>query len=176
MNESIVLHTAFSAVVAGKTRTDRKLSAVAQAQSMAALAVVASFGGKTGKAAGAALAVPAAVEVANQCANANYRGVADVMAAVTGKTYTVNRARFHALPAEVDDMLRDLSLTKNGGYREDKKTGARVPTAERLTLLSLKAWLVDVIRAQEEIRAQREAERKAEEAEKLAAPADEAQS
>lgn len=167
MSESITLHTAFAAVVAGKTKTDRKLSIVEQSHSMPALATIASFGGKTGKAAGAALARPAAIEVAQHCANSNYRAVADVMAAVTGKTYTISRARFHALPDEVDDMLRDLALTKNGGYRTDKKTGMRMPTAERLTLLTLKAWLVDVIRAQEEIRAQREAER-AEDAKRIA--------
>jgi hypothetical protein len=167
MSESITLNTAFCAVVNGKTKTDRKLSAVDQTRSMAALAVVASFGGKTGKAAGAALAMPAALEVANECANANYRSVADVMAAITGKTHTVNRARFHALPAEVDDMLSDLALTKNGGYRVDKKTQARVPTSERLTLLTLKAWLIDVIRAQEQIRADRDAAR-AEEAKRIA--------
>lgn len=147
--------------VEGKTATERKLSVFNNATESAQLALV-SAGGKVGKLAVNQAARTGLAHIISQCSHADYRGLAEYLAGMTGKPMVISsRASFQALPDLFEASIMAAKCKKSGGFVTDKKTGALKPNAELALAMNLKAICTEVIAHAEEIIAKRIAERQA---------------
>ena len=154
-----------AAIVApiGSKATDRRLSAVHLATSGVSLAIIAASGGKIGKEAAMRNVGAAVLGLHEQCARSNYRPLAEIIAATTGKVTTIDRFAFHALPGRFADEMADLESRGKAG------TEGKPSTAYKLAA-SLHKLCSDAVRESERIRAEEKARR---DAEKSALPAPE---
>ena len=148
-----------AAIVApvGTKITDRRMNAVSIATSGAALAAIAARGGKVGKAAAERNLGVALVDMAQHCANSNYRPLAEYLAAVTGKTTVIDRHVFHALPTMFKAELEDL---ESRGKSISAASGK--PSAAYVQAFTLHKLTSDLLEASERIRADRKAKADAE--------------
>lgn len=145
--------------VYGKTATDRKMSVLTNATAQASLALV-SAGGKVGKAAASRAATIGIAQVAHAASRGNYKPAAEYFAGRTGKPFVISsRSAFEALPDQFEAAIMQSKLAKNGGYVEDKKTGAMKPSATHKLALELKCAAVELVAMAAEYAAQRQAER-----------------
>ncbi len=127
---SNVAYGAASVTVAGKTATDKRLSVVEQA-TFAAKAYLSGAAGSVGKASRAGMANDGLRMIAAAACKANYKPLADAIAATLGESVIISkRATFEALPDVFRARIVDL---KDGGYKIDKK-GLSVRTAKRKAL------------------------------------------
>lgn len=141
LNNAVAEFGPAQVIVAGKTVTEKKLSAVGQA-SAPALAYLSNQKGKLGKFARDGLSVAGEAMIARAARAGNYKPLADAIAAITGASLTIrNRAEFECLAGRFEDALRDL---KNGGYVVCKKTGVDKPSAKRNTLMQVIALVTEV--------------------------------
>ena len=141
INAAVVEYGPAQVIVAGKTVSERKISAVGQA-SAPALAYLSNQKGKLGKYALEGLAQAGEAMIAKHARGGNYKPLADAIASITGASLTIrNRAEFETLIGRFEDQLRDL---KNGGYVTDKKTGLDKPSAKRNTLMQVIALIQEV--------------------------------
>ena len=141
LDNAVVAYGPAQVIVAGKTVTEKKLSAVSQA-SAPALAYLSNQKGKLGKYAREGLAQAGEAMIAKHARGGNYKPLADAIAAITGASLTVrNRAEFECLAGRFEDQLRDL---KNGGYIVDKKSGLDKPSSKRTMLMQVIALVQEV--------------------------------
>ena len=145
----------------GKTATDKKLSVVRSAGINASL-MLAAEGGRVGKAAARQGALQGLDGLVRECANADYRGIASYIAAITGAAVCISsRASFEALPDRFEEIVQTARSGKNGGYNADgTKPGAKLSQG-----LTLKAFSVDMVAAVQAVHAERKARREADNAE-----------
>lgn len=161
MNElSTSLHAAIVSPVGTKV-TDRRLNAVHQATSSVSLSIIAASGGKVGKEAAMRNVGSAILGLHDQCARSNYRPLAEIISAATGKVVTIDRHAFHALPGRFADEMADLESRGKAGT--EGKPSAAYKLAAHLCKIC-----TDAVRESELIRAERKAEQEAERAAKLA--------
>lgn len=133
-NEVSVDYKPASALVSGKTMTERKVS-VLQSASFEATTYLAAQKGKVGVMARHAMAGFSIQAIASAARRGNYQPLAEAIAGITGESLTIsNRASYDSLVDRFSDKLNDLSLSKSGGWTIDKKTGADKPNAKRATL------------------------------------------
>jgi hypothetical protein len=133
-NGSIVEYTPASALVCGKTLTERKISVLNGATSEA-ITYLSTQNGKVGKMARAGLREYSVHAIASSARRGNYQPLAEAIAGITGESLSIsNRAAFEALGDRFQDKLHDLALSKNGGYVLRKKDSVMVPSAKRNTL------------------------------------------
>jgi hypothetical protein len=151
------VHAAIVAPIGTKVN-DRKMNAVAIATSSAALAAAAARGGKVGKEAAAKNLGVALVDMAQHCANSNYRPLAEYLAIATGKVTVVDRHVFHALPALYKAEMETLESMGKAISATTGKASAAYTLANDLHRLCS-----GLVEASERIRAERDAERKARE-------------
>lgn len=141
INNAIVEYGTAQVIVAGKTVTEKKLSAVGQA-SAPALAYLSNQKGKLGKYAREGLSIAGEAMIARAARAGNYKPLTDAIAAITGASLTIrNRAEFETLGGRFEDQLRDL---KNGGYTICKKTGLDKPSSKRNVLMQVIALINEV--------------------------------
>jgi hypothetical protein len=154
-----------AAIVApiGSKVTDRRMSAVHQATSNVSLSIIAASGGKVGKEAAMRNVGSAVLGLHERCANSDYRPLAEIISAATGKVTTIDRFAFHALPGRFADDMADLESRGKAGI-EGK------PSAAYKLAAHLHKLCADAVRESERIRAERKA---AQEAEKAARALDE---
>ena len=154
-------------VVEGKTASERKLSVVNNASGSAMLAL-SNMTGAVGKVARFKTAQMGLASIVKACSHDNYRPLAEYLAARLGECVVIsNRASFESLPDQMEQRVLKAGLSKSGGYRECKKTGAMIPGATLSLVMTLKAECVEIIALQQAIREERvaaAAERKAIEA------------
>jgi hypothetical protein len=163
MNE-IISWTPASIVVAGKTKSERQLSVLADAPS-ATLAVLGASKGKMGKTARELNAREGIKQIVTAMANANYKPLVAYIAGVLGETVTVtNWASAQSLPDRLEDKIAKAKSSKSGGYVIDKKTGAQKLNATLSTLMTLKSDVTECLALAAEIVTQRKAEREAQKA------------
>jgi hypothetical protein len=145
----------------GKTATDKKLSVVRTANLNASL-MLAAHGGKVGKEAARQGALQGLDGLVRECANADYRGLASYIGALTGAAVCISsRASFESLPDRFEEAVQTARMGKNGGYSADgSKAGAKLAIA-----LTLKAFAVDMVAAVSAVHAERKAKREADLAE-----------
>lgn len=149
--------------VTGETKAERQISVVRTA-SGAALTACINMKGSTGKEIRAGAAQSGFVDIAGHAARGNYKPLAEMLAIRTGEPVVIgSRSTFEALPDIFEARVARAKLAKNGGMREDKKTGALVPGATLRDALELKSIVTDIVRAAAEYHAKR-AEAKAAEA------------
>lgn len=140
--------------VAGKSKVERQMSVVTQASGACHTALV-GMKGKVGNAVRASIARAGLEAVAKAAAHNNYRPAAEYFAARLGEPIAIsNRSSFEALPDLFQARIMKAKLAKNGGMREDKKTGALVAGSALSLAMELKAIAVELVAAKEEIRAQ----------------------
>lgn len=135
--------------VEGKTKTERQLSVVHDASPYTKMAL-ANAKGKVGLAARAGIANGGIQAVARAAAwpTCNYKPAAEYFAARLGKDFVItNRSSFESLPDQFEMQIMTAKRAKNGGYVEDKKTGALKPSATHALALELKAVAVEMIAA-----------------------------
>ena len=145
----------------GKTATDKKLSVVRTAGINASL-MLAAHGGKIGKEAARQGALQGLDGLVRECANADYRGLASYIGALTGAAVCISsRASFESLPDRFEEAVQTARMGKNGGYSADgSKAGSKLAIA-----LTLKAFTVDMVAAVSAVHAERKAKREADLAE-----------
>lgn len=150
--------TVHAAIVApnGTKVTDRRINAVHQATSSTSLAIIAASGGKVGKEAAMKNVGASVLDLHQHCARSNYRPLAEIIAAATGKTITIDRYAFHALPGRFADEMADLESRGKAGV-EGK------PSAAYKLAAHLHKLCADAVRESEVLRAQWKAEKEAEE-------------
>lgn len=103
----------------GENATERKLSAVAQANS-AARQALSNEKGRVGAAARAGNAQEAFVKMAFEASHNDFRGVAVYFAGLTGKDLTISgRAGFLALPDRFHDKVLELQGKADKGLKAD---------------------------------------------------------
>ena len=147
--------------VDGATKTDRQLSVIRNASTQTRLAL-ANAKGKLGTEARHGIARAGLAEIAKAAANNNYRPAAEYFAARLGQPMVISgRASFDALPDVFEAMVMKAKMAKNGGYVEDKKTGAMKPSAAHALALELKAIAVELVAEKEAIFAEKQAARTA---------------
>lgn len=151
-------HTAVIIAPTGTKANERRLNAVSIATSTAALAAAAARGGKVGKEAAARNLGVALVDMANHCANSNYRPLAEYLAIATGKVVVVDRHVFHAMPTQFAAEMRTLE-----SMGKDKSAATGKPSAAYVLANDLHQLTKGLVEASERIRAERDAERKARE-------------
>lgn len=145
--------------VDGATKTERQLSVVRGASSQTKLAL-ANAKGKLGTEARAGIAAAGLKQIAAAAATNNYRPAAEYFAARLGQPMVISgRHSFDALPDVFEAMIMKAKMAKNGGYVEDKKTGALKPSAAHALALELKAIAVELVAAKEAIYAERKQEK-----------------
>lgn len=143
LENTLIDYAPASAVVAGKTVVERKLSIVSQATETT-LAFMASQKGKIGNAVRAGFADMAVSKMAKQCRSGDYRSLAQAIAGLTGESLTIsNRAAYETLADRFNDKLLDLSLAKNGGYTQCKD-GTTKPSAKRTQYNQIVALIKEV--------------------------------
>lgn len=151
--------------VSGKTKVERQLSVARHASGAAQIAMVKAKG-KLGQAIRDGISRGALDGLAVAAANANYRPIAEYIAAMLGEPMVVtNRASFEALPDQLEARIMKVKLSKSGGYTTDKKTGIQKPNTSLALLMTLKAECVEVAAKVSELVAQRQAERQAQQIE-----------
>lgn len=144
--------------VTGKTKTDRQLSVVRGASMQAKLALTDSKG-KVGIMARAGVARSGLGAIAASAAKNNYGPAAEYFAARLGQPMVIsNRASFDSLPDLFESSIMKAKMAKNGGYVEDKKTGALKPSPTHALALELKSIAVELVAHKESIIAERAAE------------------
>lgn len=141
----------------GKTSTDKRLSVVRSAGVNASL-LLAAHGGKVGKEAARQGAIQGLDGLIRECANADYRGLAQYIGGLTGSAVCISsRASFESLPDRFEEAIQVAKAGKNGGYSSDgTKPGAKLALA-----LSLKAFTTELVGAVQKIHAERKAQRAA---------------
>jgi hypothetical protein len=151
-----------AAIVApiGTKVTDRRISAVRQATSNVSLSIIAASGGKVGKEAAMRNVGSAVMSLHEQCARSNYRPLAEIISAATGKVVSIDRCAFHALPGRFADEMADLESRGKAG------TEGKPSTAYKLAA-HLHKLCSDAVRESEAIRAAIKAQQDAERAAKL---------
>ena len=150
--------------VSGKTKTERQLSVVSRASTQTKFAL-ANAKGKVGIIARAGVARAGLGAIAESAAKGNYNPAAEYFAARHGQPMVItNRASFDSLPDLFESSIMKAKMAKNGGYVEDKKTGAMKPSPAHALALELKAIAVELIAHKESIIAERQAEAQAIEA------------
>lgn len=103
----------------GDTSTERKLSAVNQANAAAKLAL-SNEKGNVGKVARAGSAQVGLAELALQASHNNFHGVAGYFAGLTGKDFVISgRAGFLALPDRFHDKVLELQGKADKGLKAD---------------------------------------------------------
>ena len=134
-NENALIdYTPASALVVGKTLTERKVSVLNGATSEA-VTYLSTQNGKVGKMARAGLREYSIHAIASSARRGNYQPLAEAIAGITGESISItNRASFEALGDRFADKLHDLALSKNGGYVLRKKDSVMVPSSKRNTL------------------------------------------
>lgn len=157
-----------SVLVTGEKKLDRQLSVIHRA-SGEAVSACANMKGSAGKIIREGAARAGLVSITQRCATGDYRPLAEMLAIKMGEPIFISsRASFESLPDVFSARIEKAKMAKNGGMREDKKTGAMVPGARLALEMELRATCVEVIRAVGEIVAERQA-RKATEQASLAA-------
>jgi hypothetical protein len=147
--------------VNGKTKSDRQLSVARHASTVAQIAMV-NAKGKLGKAVREGIARGALDGLAKSASNANYRPIAEYIAATLGEPIVItNRASFESLPDQIEARIMKVKLSKSGGYTTDKKTGIQKPNASMSALMMLKSDCVDVLAKTAAYVAERQAQREA---------------
>jgi hypothetical protein len=147
--------------VSGKTKSERQLSVARNASNIAQIAMV-KAGGKLGREVRDGISRGALDGLAKACSNANYRPIAEYIAAMLGEPMVVtNRAAFESLPDQLEARIMKVKMSKSGGYTTDKKTGMQKPNATLAMLLTLKAECVEVIARVAQLVAERQAQRAA---------------
>lgn len=147
--------------VSGKTKTERQLS-VARHATIAAQAALVNAKGKLGKEIRSAMAVNALGGLAVAASNANYRPVAEYLAALLGEPIVVtSRASFESLPDQIEARIMKVKMSKSGGYTTDKKTGTQKLNSTMMMLCQLKDEMGKVVMLTSELVAKRQAERAA---------------
>lgn len=142
----------------GATASERKMSVVHHA-SGAAIMALCNASGAVGKAARSGAARMGQGALVQAACKANYRPVAEYIAAQTGKPLVVsNRASFESLPDQFEAMIMAVKSTKSGGYRTDKN-GMQVPNASLSLAMRLKAEMTELVAAVAEHHAEVAAER-----------------
>lgn len=132
--------------VTGNTVAERKLSALDGAAQSVYMALI-NAKGEIGKKARAAAGKTGLVTIAESCFNANYRPLAQYLAAQMGEPVVIsNRISFESLPDFFEQRVLKIKGGKNGGYRTDAK-GVQVPTAALGLMLTLKSEVVEIIAA-----------------------------
>lgn len=134
----------------GTKVTDRRISAVHQATSSVSLSIIAASGGKVGKEAALRNVGSAILSLHDQCARSNYRPLAEIISAATGKVVTIDRFAFHALPGRFADEMADLESRGKAG------TEGKPSPAYKLAAHLCKVC-TDAVRESELIRAARKA-------------------
>lgn len=130
----VVEYTPASALVMGKTVTERKLSVLSTA-SFEAVTYLAGQKGTVGKHARMGLTQFSVTSIASASRRGNYQPLAESIAGLLGESISIpNRATFESLETRFQDKLADLALSKNGGYVIRKKDGVQVPSSKRATL------------------------------------------
>ena len=137
-NESqVVEYSPASALVYGKTLTERKVS-VLESATFEAITYLAGQKGVVAKQARMGLAQFSLGSIASAARRGNYQPLAESIAGLLGESITIpNRATFESLETRFQDRLSDLALSKNGGYVIRKKDGVQVPSAKRNTLCQI---------------------------------------
>jgi hypothetical protein len=152
--------------VVGANAGERKLSVLANHPAASTMLALSNAKGAIGKAARNGAAIAGLEQIAGHAARGNYRPLGEYLAAQLGETIVISgRAMFEALPDMFEMRIAKIKLTKSGGYREDKKTGAQVPNATLTLALQLKAVCVEMVAA---AAAHHAAQAKAKEAEQAA--------
>ena len=147
--------------VSGKTKVERQLSVARNASNIAQIAMVTAKG-KLGQAVRDGISRGALDGLAVAASNANYRPIAEYIAAMLGEPMVVtNRASFESLPDALEARIMKVKLSKSGGYTIDKKTGIQKPNATLAMLMTLKAECVEVAAKAGELVAERQAKRAA---------------
>jgi len=130
----------------GATASERKLDVVHNA-SGAALMALSNASGAVGKAARGVTARMGQQALIKAAIAANYRPIAEYIAAQTGKPVVINsRASFEALPDLFEASILTAKGTKSGGYRT-AKDGTQVPNAALSLAMRLKAETTEIIAA-----------------------------
>jgi hypothetical protein len=147
-----------SVLVTGANKAARQVSVVRRASSTALTACL-SMKGKVGKEIRESAARGGLVDVAGHAASGNYKPLAEMLAIRTGEPVMISsRATFEALPDIFAARIEQAKLGKNGGMREDKKTGSMVPGAKLKEAIELHALVTEIVRVVAEYHAKRKAE------------------
>ena len=147
--------------VSGKTKSERQLSVAYHASSEAQDALV-NAKGKLGKAVRESKARNALGGLALAASKANYRPVAEYIAALLGEPMVItNRASFESLPDQIEARIMKVQLSKSGGWTTDKKTGTQKLNSTMMLLVQIKDDMAKVVEATSLIVAERQAERAA---------------
>lgn len=150
-----------SILVTGTNKAERQMSVVRKASNTALTACL-NMKGKVGKEVREGAARGGLIDVAGHAASGNYKPLAEMLAIRTGEPIMIsNRSTFEALPDMFAARVEQAKLGKNGGMREDKKTGVLVPGAKLKEALELHALVTEVVRAVAEYHAKRKAEAEA---------------
>jgi hypothetical protein len=148
----------------GVTSAERKLNVAVHATNAAQLALV-NAGGKVGKAVRVGAAMQGFNAIAFAAFNANYRPLAEYIAAQTGEPVVISgRESFESLPDRFEERIQKIRNAKNGGYRTNKD-GVQVPTAALSLYLGLKSDIVDCLSKVAAAHAKRKADSEAKAAE-----------
>jgi len=147
--------------VEGKTKADRQISVVRHASSEALTACL-NVKGKVGVAIRNNAARSGYTDVATSCAVGNYKSLAEMLAIRLGEPIVISsRASFESLADVFEGKIMQAKLAKNGGMREDKKTGVMVAGSKLATLMELKAIVTEIVGAVAEYHAARKAKQEA---------------
>jgi hypothetical protein len=145
----------------GENKADRQISVVRTATATALTACL-SMTGKAGKEIRAQAAHKGLVEIVHDCVNGSYRSLAEMLSIKTGEPVLVSsRSTFEAMPDIYAARVERAKMGKNGGMREDKKTGLMVPGATLKLALELHDEVTRIVRATAEVHARRKAEAEA---------------
>lgn len=155
----------------GETSADRKMYVLQRADRSAVFALC-TAGGAVGKLAREGTANAGVVGIIQHASNANYGPLASYLAASLGEAVVISgRGTYESLPDQFEQRILKIKASKSGGMREDKKTGTFVPNASLSLALRLKNEVTEIISQAAELRAKRDAERKAAEETKALAAA-----
>ena len=157
--------------VAGANKVDRQLSVISHASS-AALTACLDLKGKAGNAIRSASAHHGLTSVADQAFKGNFKPLAEMLAIRMGEPVVISsKSAFWALPDMFTARKLKAETGKNGGMREDKKSGVLIPGSglrAAQELLDLVLSVTDAVReALDAAKAEREADKTNEAAEKL---------
>lgn len=145
----------------GANKAERQLSVVRVASAPAITACL-NMGGKVGKEIRDSGARAGFIDVVAAATNANYKPLAEMLAIRMGEPILISsRSTFEALPDMFAARVERAKLGKNGGMREDKKTGTYVPGAALKLALELHSLVTNVVRVVAEVHAKRKAEKEA---------------
>jgi hypothetical protein len=147
-------------LVEGKTATERKLSVARVAQPSAQMALIA-LGGKVGKECALGVSREGLARLAVECANSNYRGLAQYLAGITGASIVIaKRADYESLDSFFESQILTVEATaKNRGMRE--KDGVEIPGAKLALLINARNAVEMIQTGAAKIRADRDAKAEA---------------